>query len=112
MPLDEGSLTGSVTPESTFPTGDFRVRYFRDDRKQQVSERIARLRPLLGTEAKNLAELALRFTLSHPAVSTVIPGMRTVRNVESNCAVSDGRPLSPKMIAELKNHRWERNFYH
>lgn len=98
-------------PESTFREGDFRVRYFRDERKQQVVEHVSKLKPLLGTEAQSVAELALRFTLSHPAVSTVIPGMRTVKNVEANCKVSDGRVLSKKMLAELKNHRWQRNFY-
>jgi aryl-alcohol dehydrogenase-like predicted oxidoreductase len=69
------------------------------------------LKQLLGTEAATLPELALRFTLSHPAISTVIPGMRTVRNVEANCGVCDGRALSDRLRAELKNHRWERNFY-
>ena len=111
VPLDEGGLTGSITPVSTFPEGDFRVAYFRDERKQQVVEHVSKLKPLLGTEAQSVAELALRFTLSHPAVSTVIPGMRTVKNVEANCKVSDGRVVSRKMLAELRNHRWQRNFY-
>jgi aryl-alcohol dehydrogenase-like predicted oxidoreductase len=111
VPFDEGALTGSITTESTFPPGDFRDKYFRGDRKGQVVDRVDKLKQLLGTEAAVLPELALRFTLSHPAISTVIPGMRTVRNVESNCAVSDGRALSDKLRAELKNHRWERNFY-
>jgi aryl-alcohol dehydrogenase-like predicted oxidoreductase len=111
VPFDEGALTGSITTESTFPPGDFRDKYFRGDRKGQVVDRVDKLKQLLGTEAAVLPELALRFTLSHPAISTVIPGMRTVRNVESNCAVSVGRTLSDKLRAELKNHRWERNFY-
>jgi aryl-alcohol dehydrogenase-like predicted oxidoreductase len=112
VPLDEGSLTGSVTPDSTFPEGDFRARYFRDDRRQQVTDRVSQLRPFLGPEASSLAELALRFVITNPAVSTVIPGMRTVRNVEGNCKISDGRLLSEKMIRELRKHRWDRNFYH
>ena len=111
VPFDEGSLTGSITPETTFPKGDFRNGYFKGDRKRQISDRVTRLIGLLGKEAKSLAELALRFTLSHPAVSTVIPGMRTVKNVEANCAVSDGTPLSKKLLTELKAHRWDRNFY-
>ena len=57
------------------------------------------------------AETALRFVLSEPAVSTVIPGMRSVRNVERNTALSDGRPLTPEQLAVLARHRWERNFY-
>jgi aryl-alcohol dehydrogenase-like predicted oxidoreductase len=111
VPLDEGALTGSVRADSTFPEGDFRNRYFRGDRKQQVVEHVSQLKPLLGSEAQSVAELALRFTLSHPAVSTVIPGMRTMRNVEANCGVSDGRLLSPDMLSTLAAHRWQRNFY-
>ena len=111
VPFDEGSLTGTVTPATRFPAGDFRNSYFKEDRKKQVAERIAKLQALLGKEANTLAELALRFTLSHPAVSTVIPGMRTVKNVVANCAVSDGRLLSKGLLGELKQHCWDRNFY-
>lgn len=111
VPFDEGSLAGAITLASTFHEKDFRNRYFRDDRKRQVVEHVSRLQSLLGTEAQSVAELALRFTLSHPAVSTVIPGMRTVKNVEANCRTSDGRLLSKKLLLELKDHRWQRNFY-
>lgn len=111
VPFDEGGLTGKVTPETAFPRRDWRNRYFRGDRKQQVWERVQKLEPLLGDEAKTLPELALRFCLSHPAVSTVIPGMRTVKNVHANCNVSDGRLLSDELRNELKGHQWQRNFY-
>jgi len=111
VPFDEGSLTGSITVDSNFPPGDFRNDYFQGERKKEVVERVNKLKPLLGTEAKTLAELALRFTLSHQSVSTVIPGMRTVRNVEANCRISDGRHLNDRLITELRKHRWERNFY-
>ncbi len=111
VPFDEGALTGRVTPETTFPQRDWRNRYFRGDRKKKVWERVKKLEPLLGDEAATLPELALRFCLSHPAVSTVIPGMRTVKNVRANCAVSDGRLLPDELRSELKKHRWQRNFY-
>lgn len=111
VPLDEGGLTGAITPSTIFPEGDFRNRYFRDDRKQQVIDRVAGLKELLGPEAATLPELALRFCLHHPAVSSVIPGMRTLANVEANCGISDGRPLSVHLIAQLRNQRWDRNFY-
>jgi aryl-alcohol dehydrogenase-like predicted oxidoreductase len=111
VPLDEGGLTGSIGPETTFDEGDFRANYFRGDRKRQVWERTQKLRPLLGEEAKTLPEMALRFTLSHPAVSTIIPGMRTRAHVASNCAISDGRALSPGRLEALKAHQWRRNFY-
>jgi aryl-alcohol dehydrogenase-like predicted oxidoreductase len=111
VPLDEGGLTGRIKPDTIFPERDWRNKYFRGDRKQQVYERVEKLKPLLGAEAKTLPELALRFILSHPAVSTVIPGMRNIANVETNTAVSDGKHLSDKLLKELRKHKWVRNFY-
>ena len=70
-----------------------------------------RSKKLLDGEAESLPELALRFCLSHEAVSTVIPGMRRLSSVEANVAVSDGRRLSPEIRAKLKGHAWPRNFY-
>jgi aryl-alcohol dehydrogenase-like predicted oxidoreductase len=109
--LDEGGLTGTITPETTFPEDDFRANYFRDDRKQQVYERANRIVSDLAISLDTLPETALRYVLSHPAVSTVIPGMRSVRNVERNCQVGDGRGLPEDAIRKLKAYRWSRNFY-
>jgi aryl-alcohol dehydrogenase-like predicted oxidoreductase len=111
VPFDEGSLTGGVNEQTTFSPEDFRAHYFRGDRKKQVVERTEPLRRFLNGEAKTLPELALRFVLNHPAVSTVIPGMRKVKNVEANVAASDGRRLSADLAAALKHHAWDRNFY-
>ena len=111
VPFDEGSLTGNIGPDSEFPEGDFRHRYFRDDRKVQVDERVRAILDDLGIEREDLPEVALRYILSHPAVTTVIPGMRSVRNVERNAAVGDGRGLPAEQVAALKRHRWDRNFY-
>ena len=111
VPFDEGSLTGTIGPDTEFPDGDFRNRYFRGDRKQQVSERVEAILDDLAIERDQLPEVALRYILSHPAVSTVIPGMRTVRNVERNAAVGDGNGLPDEQAAKLKRHRWERDFY-
>ena len=109
--LDEGGLTGAVTAGSTFPEGDFRNRYFQGDRPAQVEQRVRAITADLGIEPSAIAETALRFVLSAPAVSTVIPGMRTVRNVERNTALSDGSPLDTDRLAILAKHRWQRNFY-
>jgi aryl-alcohol dehydrogenase-like predicted oxidoreductase len=111
VPFDEGGLTGDITPETTFPEHDWRNRYFAGERKAQVQARAEALKGLLGSEARTLPELALRFCLSHEAVSTVIPGMRRVASVEANAAVSDGRRLSPALRERLRGHAWPRNFY-
>jgi aryl-alcohol dehydrogenase-like predicted oxidoreductase len=111
VPFDEGALTGTIGPDTEFPDGDFRNRYFRDDRKQQVADHVQAILNDLGIEREQLPETALRYVLSHPAVSAVIPGMRSVRNVERNSAVGDGRGLPAEQVAALKRHRWDRNFY-
>ncbi len=108
VPFDEGGLTGAITPETVFPEDDFRSWFFRGDRKQKVFDRVEKLKGLLGAEAASLPELALRFTLSHDAVSTVIPGMRSTRHVESNIACSDGRKLSADLLERLKAFAWDR----
>lgn len=111
VPLDEGALAGTITAETTFPAGDFRNRYFGADRKAQVVRRVEALVADLGIGRDQVAETALRYVLSQEAVSTVIAGMRTVRNVERNAAVGDGRGLNAEQRAIVARHRWERNFY-
>ncbi len=111
VPLDEGGLTGAITPETKFPRGDWRERYFRGDRKRQVAERVAALRRDLEGVEGTLAEIALRFCLSHTAVSSVIPGMRRRETVESSCRASQLGPLAPDVLDKLKRHAWRRNFY-
>jgi aryl-alcohol dehydrogenase-like predicted oxidoreductase len=109
--LDEGGLTGTVDPDTTFPEGDWRHRYFRGDRKREVAEHAAAIVADLDVPLERLPEIALRYVLSQPAVSTVIPGMRTVRNVERNLPLADGQGLPAEQVDLLKKHRWIRNFY-
>jgi aryl-alcohol dehydrogenase-like predicted oxidoreductase len=111
VPFDEGALTGTITPDTEFPEGDFREHYFRDGRRQEVFDRTEAIASELGIERDQLAEIALRYVLSHDAVSTVIPGMRSVRNVQRNLAAAGRGPLEPGQLQALKAHRWERNFY-
>jgi len=111
VPFDEGGLTGAITAETEFPDGDFRADYFAGDRKRLVSERVRAIVDDLGIAPDAIAATALRYILSADAVSTVIPGMRSLRNVERNCAVGDGRGLPREQVEKLHAHRWMRNFY-
>jgi aryl-alcohol dehydrogenase-like predicted oxidoreductase len=110
--LDEGGLTGRITPETEFAEDDFRSRYFRGDRKAEVQKRGRAIAAELGSDEDGLAEIALRYVLSQPAVSTVIPGMRSVRNVDRNLAIADGKGLPAEQVQQLHAHRWVRDFYH
>jgi aryl-alcohol dehydrogenase-like predicted oxidoreductase len=85
VPLDEGTLTGNLTLEITWPEGDWRSSYFKEENLRSCVERAERLKPLLP-EGISMAEMALRFILSNPVVSTVIPGMRKIKHVEDNLA--------------------------
>lgn len=111
VPLDEGALTGTIHEDANFEPGDFRENYFRGDRKRQVVERVAALQNDLTDVTETLAQTALRFCLSHQAVSAVIPGMRKIANVNANSSVSAAGPLSKDVLARLKKHAWTKNFY-
>ena len=111
VPLDEGGLTGRIGPDTEFTGDDFRAHYFRGERAREVHERTRAIVADLDIADDQLAETALRFVLSEPAVSTVIPGMRSLRNVERNVAVSDGDGLPEGHRERLGAHRWVRNFY-
>jgi aryl-alcohol dehydrogenase-like predicted oxidoreductase len=105
VPFDEGALTGSVRPETTFPDGDFRNDYFAGERKRVAWERVQAIARDLDVEVDMLAEIALRFCLSHPATSVVIPGMRSRRNVERNVRAASAGPLTKDQLMTLRRHR-------
>ncbi|MCO5967764.1 aldo/keto reductase [Actinoallomurus soli] len=107
VPFDEGTLTGTLTADSTWPEEDWRATYFCDENLKPSVERAERLKEILP-DGMSLPELALRFILHHPAVSTVIPGMRKPAHVRANLAVGDGRPLDDALLRELRKHRWDR----
>jgi len=111
VPFDEGSLAGAVRPETSFPERDFRNKYFAGDRKMEVWKRVQTMRSDLRVNVEQLPEIALRFCISHPAVASVIPGMRTPRHVSMNSAASDTGRLENDTLELLRRHRWQRNFY-
>ena len=111
VPFDEGGLTGQVVPEAVFPDDDWRNEYFAGDRKSQVAQRTHAIVRDLGVGMDALPDIALRFCLSHPAVSTVIPGMRTRAHVKSNVNAAAAGPLAADERAIHRRHRWNRNFY-
>ena len=107
VPFDEGSLTGTLTLDSRWPEGDWRNTYFVPENLKATLERVERLKPLLP-EGISLPEMAVRFILNNPAVSTIIPGMRKRSHVQGNIARSDAGPLPDDLHARLRSHRWVR----
>ena len=111
VPLDEGGLTGNVTDETQFEEGDFRARYFRDDRKLLVHERVEKIWNDVQEETESMVEASLRYIISFDAVTSVIPGMRTEKHLLSNIDIINKGPLSQSLLEKLKAHKWDRNFY-
>jgi len=107
VPLDEGSLGGKLTLETRFPQGDWRAGYFGPENLAKTVNRVDKLKAILP-KGMSLPEMALRFILSHPVVSTTIVGMRKPEHVKQNIAVSDAGPLEKALLEELKKHRWDR----
>jgi aryl-alcohol dehydrogenase-like predicted oxidoreductase len=110
--FDEGALTGKFSAATTFEKGDFRQRYFAGDRLERTVKRVEAIREDAEEMGFEMPELALKFAMSHPAVSTVIPGMRNRIQAEKNTAVSDLRDLSGAELEKLRCHRWLRAFWY
>jgi aryl-alcohol dehydrogenase-like predicted oxidoreductase len=85
--LAMGILAGKFTPETRFPEGDFRRRWHENPDEYQIFLNdlavVEELRQLANPE-RTLAHLALQFVLNHPAVTTVIPGIKDVSQAEKN----------------------------
>lgn len=107
VPFDEGTLTGTLTRESSWPAGDWRNTYFVPENLHASVDHAEALRPVIPPRM-NMPEMALRFILSNPDIHTTIPGMRQVKHVESNMKCSDGIGLKYDTLLELKKHRWDR----
>jgi aryl-alcohol dehydrogenase-like predicted oxidoreductase len=106
VPFEEGLLTGEMGPDYRFDENDWRKDWLTPDRLREAKTRTDALRPFLTPDTPTLAALALKFCLAHPAVSTVIPGMRRLKNVDANTAVSDTPPLPAATVEQLKNHKF------
>ena len=111
VPFDEGALTGQIKANTVFPAGDWRGEYFAGDRKAEAERRGQALAKVLDDQVETLPELALRFCLSAPEVSTVIPGMRRPAHVRQNALASTKGALPAGMLAKLKPHAWDKNWY-
>lgn len=107
VPFDEGTLTGNITLESTWPEDDWRSTYFVPENLKSSVEHADALRPLVP-EGMSMPEMALRFILNEPRISTIIPGMRKSHHVKMNIGTSDRGPLPTDLYSELKKHRWDR----
>ena len=110
--MDEGSLAGRLTPQTRFAEGDFRARYFAGDRLERTVKRVAEVEKDIEGKGYSLPEAALKFVLSHAAVSVVIPGIRSVVQAQANTAVSDLPDMPGELLEKLHRHNWLRGFWY
>ena len=110
--FDEGVLTGKYTANSTFAAGDFRNTYFAGDRLKRAVERTERIKDDIKETGRTLPQVALKFALAHPAVSTVVVGMRNAQQADADTAISDLPDLSEKMLVRLRRHMWRRGLWY
>lgn len=109
--FDESALTGKFTQDTTFEEGDFRRIYFKGDRFTETVKRVEEVRKTIAEapdDVKDMPSVAIRFALKHPAVAVVIPGIRTIRQAELNCAVSNQAPITDELFEALRKHVWRR----
>ena len=110
--FDEGVLTGKFTADTRFAADDFRARYFEGDRLARAIAHAGEIQRDLAGTGYTMAQAAIKFVLAHPAVSTIIPGIRSVAQAEANCGVSD-LPLMPAALLEkLRRHNWRRGIWY
>ncbi|GHO65088.1 aldo/keto reductase [Ktedonobacter sp. SOSP1-52] len=110
-PLASGALTGTWHEGMKFHRQDWRRRVFRGELWRQTLQRVAHLQDRLDTSLP-LAQIALRFCLSHPAITAVIPGIRAVEQARCNLAVLHQEPLSQEALAII-SALWKEEFrYH
>ncbi|MBI5381037.1 MAG: aldo/keto reductase [Opitutae bacterium] len=110
--FDEGALTGKFTAETRFAPDDFRAKYFEGDRLARTVARTAAIASDLAGTGYALPSAALQWVLAHPAVSVVIPGIRSIAQAEANCGVSDLPPMPPALVEKLRRHQWRRGLWY
>ena len=110
--FDEGSLTGKYTTKSTFPGNDFRSSYFAGDRMERTVRRVEKIKEEIRGLELTMPQLALKYPLMHPAVSTVIPGIRNKNQALHNTVVSDLPDLSEDLMLRLRQHYWLRGVWY
>jgi aryl-alcohol dehydrogenase-like predicted oxidoreductase len=114
VPLDSGALVGNWTSQSyaQFEPGSQPHNMFRGERFGETLKRVQALKDICTPHYSSLAEAAMRYVLSEPQISTLIPGMKNRKEVDMNIAYCDGKSFPAELKAQLQAHLWVRNYYH
>jgi aryl-alcohol dehydrogenase-like predicted oxidoreductase len=113
VPLDSGALVGNWTPDSyaQFELGSQQHTMFRGNRFAETLKRVETLKVICKPYYATLAEAAMRYVLSEPHLSTLIPGMKNRKEVDMNIVNCDGAAFPTELKTKLHDHIWIRNYY-
>lgn len=109
---DEGILTGKYKADDLFPKDDFRSKYFEGDRMYRAVKRVDKIKEELKDISYNMPQAALKFVLAHPAVSTIITGIRNESQAVQNIKTSDLPEMEVELVNKLQQHSWLRSFWY
>lgn len=109
VPLASGLLTGMFTRDSQWAEGDLRRRMYPREKMEEELRKIEILKSFSQGGTTSLTQTALRFVLSNPHVSTVIPGARTVQELEENVLAAERGPLTQEDLDGIRK-LWRTNF--
>jgi myo-inositol catabolism protein IolS len=104
-PLAMGKLSGKLAKDHKFDADDIRNKWTEGDNRKDFErdiETIARLKPIAQKYGFIMAELAVKFVLTHVAVSTTIPGTKNRSQLEHNVAASILPPLTHDELAAIQ----------
>jgi aryl-alcohol dehydrogenase-like predicted oxidoreductase len=110
--LDEGMLTGKYDKGHQFPEDDFRSKYFAGDRLERSVERVNKIKEEIKGSDFTMPQAALKFVLAHPAVSTVITGIRDERQAQLNAETAELPDMPDELVSRLQAHAWNKGFWH
>ncbi len=100
VPLASGWLTGKYNERTEFPADDLRSIRYTSERVRETAAQVGKLDFLLE-EADSMVDAALRFVLSNPAVSTVIPGAKTPAQLD-DIVNAAGKTLSAHAVSRVR----------
>ena len=110
--LDEGGLTGVIQSDTIFENGDFRKGYFDHGPRPEYIKRVDELKRYIPEYADSIAELALRYVLSHPGVTTATVSMHIPEFASANIAAANKGPLPDPLFQHIRRyHRWLHSLY-
>ena len=109
-PLVFGFLTSTLEAEQAFDGKDHRANWPLDQRRRWVEAR-EKFSFLWRDKGRTQVQAALRFILDHGEVSTTIPGMLTVQQVEEDIRASGMPPLESGELERIYAIYHANDFY-